>query len=152
MTLSITLLKRLCVIVFLLYSAPMAYAATTHHSALLPPQAIERVRQYKLLVKDVEPKSVPAIVSDLEKTGDPMLNLQIKEAIAKTYAVIIQEEHIEGISKKQWLYSMVALNMAYLQFGGTNSDRSLNKMILHKLKENLPAGIIDQHGFHFSLE
>ncbi len=140
------------VIAVLLLILPITYAEGSPSRPHLPESAIERVRQYKSLISDVETRPLQTIITELEKSDYPLLNLKIKEAMARTYVDIVNEEKITGTPKKRWLYSMVALNMACLQFGGTDSSTPLNKMILRKLKANLPADIQDQHGFHLSLE
>ena len=125
-----------------------ADAGRTH---LTLPQ-IERVKAVKDLLCEVDTKPLGQTIHDLEKTGHPLLNLQIREAMAKTYADIVKEHGVEGKNKKEWLYSMVTLNMAYLQFGGTQSPEPLNRMICRKLKENLPSDFINSPSFHYSLE
>ena len=76
--------------------------------------------------------------------------------MAKTYADIVREINVEGQKKKEWLYSMVCLNMAYLQFGGSQgksgSTTELNRLIRQKLKKYLPPELLKQPGFAYSLE
>jgi hypothetical protein len=51
---------------------------------------------------------------------------------------------------------MVCLNMAYLQFGGSQgkygSTTELNRLIRQKLKAYLPSDVLKQPGFIYSLE
>ena len=76
--------------------------------------------------------------------------------MAKTYADIVREVNVEGKKKKEWLYSMVCLNMAYLQFGGSQgksgSTTELNRLIRRKLKGYLPPNALKRDGFFYSLE
>jgi hypothetical protein len=76
--------------------------------------------------------------------------------MAKAYADIVRDQDVVGEKKKEWLYSMVCLNMAYFQFGGTQgppgSATSLNRLIRRKLKEYLPPSVLKQPGFLYSLE
>jgi hypothetical protein len=95
-------------------------------------------------------------IDELRKTHHFQLNLEMREAMAKTYADIVKEENVIGQKKKEWLYSMVCLNMAYLQFGGAQgapgSTTALNRLIRRKLKEYLPLNVLKQPGFLYSLE
>ena len=132
-------------------SSPALGSPSSAHPPL-PEQALQRVQQYKSMLKDVEPRPAKAIIAELENSDHPMLNLQIKEAMAKTFTDIVREQNVEGEGKRKWLYSMVALNMANLQFGGSSGSNPLNTMILRKLKKNLPPEVLAQKGFHISLD
>ena len=55
------------------------------------------------------------------------------------------------MATREWLYGMVALNMANLQFGGRSQD-SVSQMIAQKLKKALPAEILNAPDFHVSVE
>lgn len=117
---------------------------------------IERLRAVKLMLADVESKSLTQMQRELEATDDPAMQLDIKEAMARAYSEIVQEQQVSGKGRKVWLYSMVALNMAYFQFGGSKDSAAgatnLNKLIRQKLKTHLPAGIFKRPGFHTSVE
>jgi hypothetical protein len=119
-------------------------------------QDIERVKAEKALLYGIDTKSLRETIDELEKTRHPQINLQIKEAMAKTYTDIVTEINVKGQKKKEWLYSMVCLNMAYLQFGGSQgksgSTTELNRLIRRKLKEYLPSNVLEQPGFIHSLE
>lgn len=136
---------------YLLFTISLFCTTVWAGTAHLSEAAIQRVKAFAVLVQDVD-KPPAAIVREIEHSKHPLLELSIKEAMAKTYATIVQSQHVENLSKRAWLYSMVKLNMAYLQFGGTESNRPLDQMILHELKKNLPSDIIDAEGFRFSLE
>jgi|GEM_PF-1603452 len=118
-------------------------------------QEIERVKVFKKSIEEVDQKSLQQTIAELEKTDYPHLNLELKEAMAKAYVDIVQEQNVRGVKKKEWLYSMVALNMAYLQFAGQKDSaagaKNLNKLIRYKLKEYLPADIFTRPGFHCSI-
>lgn len=93
---------------------------------------------------------------ELEKTGHPETNLCMKEAMAKTYADIVREQDVQGKGKKEWLYSMITLNMAYLQLVGTEAggkaDTALDLLIRRKLKFYLPQDIDSKPGFRYSVD
>lgn len=117
---------------------------------------VERLKAVHLLLADVDSKSFSQMKAELERSQDSSMQLDIKEAMARAYADIVREQQVKGKGKKQWLYSMVALNMAYFQFGGSKDSAAgatnLNKLIRQKLKTYLPAGIFKRPGFHTSVE
>ncbi len=122
----------------------------------LTAQEIERVKAVKQLLYGIDTQSLQQTIDALEKTRYPQINLIIREAMAKTYTEIAREYNVVGQKKKEWLYSMVGLNMAYLQFEGTHqgapgSTTSLNRLIRRKLKEYLPPHVLKQPGFLYSL-
>ena len=121
----------------------------------LSEEEVGRVKDLRQMTIDVEKKSLQQMIDELVKSSHPDINLIIKEAMAKTYVDIVQKEHVQGQYKKEWLYSMIALNMAYFQFGGDKDSaggvQNLNKLIRQKLKMYLPPNIFNQPGFHASL-
>ncbi len=122
----------------------------------LTPAEIERVKGSVQIVQEVDRKPLHQIIEDLEKTGHPRTFLHMREAMAKTYADIVREQDVQGQGKREWLYSMISLNMAYLQFVGTKgkrkTDTGLDMLICSKLKEYLPSDIDSQPGFHQSVD
>ncbi len=147
--------KIFIVIILVLFFFPFHAEAKSYKNHLNQVE-IERVKVFKAMIDEVDKKSLDQMIADLEKTSHPLLNLEIKEAMAKTYVDIIREEKVSGRPKKEWLYSMIALNMAYFQFGGdkdsASGSKNLNKLIRSKLKEYLPVNIYTQVGFHASIE
>ncbi len=117
---------------------------------------IDRLKVCKRLLSEVDTKSFEETLTEIERTPYPRENLQLLEAVAKTYAEIVDEQNVVGQKKKEWLHSMITLNMAYLQLGGLQlkqgDDSALNKMIRRKLKEHLPVEIKDHQGVFDSLE
>jgi hypothetical protein len=143
-------LKKIFTII-LIFLATSAYA-----SGYLTASDIARVKVVKALLYGVDKKSLQETIDELEKTRHPQINLQIREAMAKAYTDIVSEIDVKGQKKKEWLYSMVCLNMAYLQFGGSQgtpgSTTSLNRLIRQELKKYLPPNALKQPGFFYSLE
>jgi hypothetical protein len=111
-----------------------------------------RITALKETFLEVEKKTPEQMISTIEKSPYPQINLAIKEAMARAYVDIVREQNVQGQKKKEWLYSMIALNMAYFQFGGDKDSaagaKNLNKLIRAKLKTYLPVGIFKQRGFH----
>jgi hypothetical protein len=137
--------------IFVLVFSTLMGAAYAHTP--LSPQQIERVKAFKKSLHDVDSKPVGATMAELEKAPHPEVNIEIKEAMAKAFNDIVREQNVEGLKKKQWLYSMIALNMACLQFGGGSaSPNPLNGLILYKLKKYLPPSIFTASGFRYSLD
>jgi hypothetical protein len=130
---------------------PLAYARTISLST----QDIERVKAVKVLLGGVDKKTVPETIHDLEKARRPMIDLELMEAMARAYTDIVSQIDVQGQKKKEWLYSMVCLNMAYLQFGGSQgksgTTTELNRLIRQKLIKYLPPNALKQPGFVYSL-
>ena len=149
--------KFICAIIFLsiisAHSNARAEAQSIHeysHQENVPVRNLTademgRLRSCKRLLGGVDTKSFEQSLFDLKHSSFPHENLQILEAMTKTYTEIVQEQNVVGQKKKEWLYSMVALNMAYLQLAGINATQSqdspLDKLIRWKLKEHLPEGL-----------
>ncbi len=146
---------RLILTIFL-FLITSAYAEQGYRYGHLTAQEIERVRQVEALLGGVDTKSLRETINELERSRHPYINLEVKEAMAKAYTDIVREINVEGQSKKEWLYSMVCLNMAYLQFGGDEgrpgSTTELNRLIRKKLMEYLPSDLLKQFGSMYSLE
>ncbi len=137
--------------VFLFFSTS-AYS----QSGRLTQEDILRVKEVKQLLSGIDRESLQKTIDDLDKTRYPRINLQIKEAMARTYTDIAGEYKLTSQKRKEWLYSMVCLNMAYLQFGGeqgnSRNTTDLNRLIRQKLKGYLPLNVLKQHGLIYSLE
>jgi len=116
---------------------------------------IQRVKAVKVLLSVVDKKPLRMTIAELEKTREPEINLEIKEAMAQAYTDVVRDYKVEGQKKKEWLYSMVCLNMAYLQFGGqqpaSGDSNSLNKLIRQELKKHLSLEVLRQSGLLYSL-
>ncbi len=106
-------------------------------------EQMERVRACKRLIDGADGKPLEQTVRDLERTPYIEENLLILEAVAKTYSEIALKYEVAGKGRKEWLHSMVMLNMAYLQLGGGEQDgtSALNMLIGRKLVEYLPPDL-----------
>lgn len=146
------LMKRYVLIaVICIFTTSLAWAKYQ-----LTEKDIQRVKVLRQSIAEVEKKSWQKMVADIEKMDYPAIQLEIQDAMAKAYVDVVQEQNVQGQKKKEWLYSMVALNMAYLQFAGAKDSaggsQNLNKLIRYKLKSYLPQGIYNKPGFHCSIE
>ena len=123
-------------------------------AASLSPQQIARVQEVKKLLGAVEPRPVDAIVEELSRSRFPEGQLQILEAVAQTYRDMLIEFTDKSKDKKEWLYSMVRLNMAFFQFGGSSeqNDTGLNITIRRKLKKYLSPELLANPKLFYSLE
>lgn len=142
--------------IIFLFLTTSVYPQGNEGRRYLTAQEIERVKAVKALLYGIDTKSLQETIHELEKTRHPQINLEMREAMAKTYADIVKEVNVEGQKKKEWLYSMVCLNMAYLQFGGSKgaagSTSSLNRLIRQKLIKYLPGHALEKPGYFYSLE
>ena len=135
----------------------LAHADVSYYHRHLTLQEIERVRVLKSQLGGVDKKSVQETIHELESAKHPQINLLMQEAMAKTYKDIVRDINVEGSKKQEWLYSMICLNMAYLQFGGSpqgkyGSTTELNRLIRRKLTGYLPPNALKQPGFVYSLD
>lgn len=117
---------------------------------------IERVKACKTILREVDDKPLQSIINDLENRPYPEENLQILEAVAGTYEEIVREQNLTDLAQKERLHGMIRLNMAYLQFGGSEDTvggaSGLNYWICRKLKAHLPAAIWNHPGIFHSIE
>lgn len=139
-------MKRLLIVAFFFLSISIAFA-----QGPLSPVQIERVKAFKNIIESVDKKTLLKTISELEKAEDPQFAIQIQEIIAKVYAEIVQEKVVTDQANKEWLYGMVALNMANLQFGG-RADDAVSRLIVQKLQKNLTADVLSHPDFHVSVE
>ena len=130
--------------------------AQAQSGRLLTGDQIQRLKAVKQTLSAVDRTSLQETLRELQRSRHPLINLEMKEAMAKTYADIVIDLNVDGQKKKEWLYSMICLNMAYLQFGGNKgkpgSTTELNRLIRLKLLKYLSPGVLKQPGFFYSLE
>lgn len=129
---------------------------TQVQAAPLGQDDIKRLKSVVGILQEVDHKSLSQAILEVEKSPFPKTSLFIKEATAQTYASLIEEQNVQVQSKKEWLLSVIQLNMAYLQFVGTahkaKADSELNALIRRKLKKFLPVDIDNQLGFIQSVD
>ena len=116
---------------------------------------IERVKECKRFIGDIDEKTLQQSIDDLVRSAFPEENLQILEAMTKTYADLVAELGLDDRAKKEQLYSFIALNMAYLQFGGPGGkagSEELYRRIRFKLRSYLPPEIFQNPDLFISLD
>ncbi len=139
--------KILWLILFVLIASP-AYSKGSKLSA----EQVERVKVFKAQIAEVDKKTLAKTITEIERTNDPHMVLQIQEAIAKVYSDIVADQAIKDQATKEWLYNTVSMNMANIQFGGRVGGNPVNQMITGRLQKALPKGIMDNPNFHVSVE
>ena len=140
--------KTLVIVLFFLMFAVSVHAQPS--SAQL-----ERVMAVRELLQEADNKSLEETLEQLRASTYLEGNLQIMEAVAATYRDMVEEYQVEGQAKKEWLHSIVLLNMAYFQMGGSGeeeNDTGLNIVIRRKLKQYLPADLLADRRLFHSLE
>ena len=149
-------LKQYITVILFIFLFMSVSAQVGHASRSLTAQEIQRVKGLKVLLDGVDTQSLEETITGLEKARHPGINLEMKEAMAHAFIDIVKEINVKGQKKKEWLYSMVCLNMAYLQFGGSKgapgSTTELNRLIRQKLIEYLPPNALKRPGFVYSLQ
>ena len=122
----------------------------------LTQEQVQRLKECERLLDGVSKETLAKRIDGLEQSRYQEEDLRILEAMARTYAEIVQEQQVIGQEKKEWLYNMIALNMAYLQMGGLDvhksSETALNKLIQSKLRRYLPADLTNDQNMFYSLE
>lgn len=136
---------------FLISAIFLFVASSVQAQGSLSPAQIQRVKAFKNIIAGVDKKTLLKTISELEKAEDPQFAIQIQEIIAKVYAEIVQEKVVTDQVNKEWLYGMVALNMANLQFGG-RADDAVSRLIVQKLQKNLSPDVLSHPDFHVSVE
>jgi len=148
--------KKVFMVIIILFLTTSVYAQVNGRSRFLTGEEIQRLKAVKQLLYGIDKKSLQETIHELEKSRHPQISLEMQEAMAKAYTDIVSEMNVVGQKKKEWLYSMVCLNMAYFQFGGTQgkygSTTELNRLIRQKLLKYLPVNALKQPGFVYSLE
>jgi len=123
-------------------------------AAPLSPQQIERVKEAKNLLGPVEPRTTEEIVNELTAARFSEENLQILEAVAQTYRDMLIEYKEATNGKREWLHSVILLNVAFFQFGGSSeqNDTGLNIVIRRKLKKYLSPQLLSNRNLFYALE
>jgi hypothetical protein len=104
---------------------------------------------------DVDKRSAQEIVNDLNAAKSPEGQLQILEAVAQTYRDMAAQYEVTSQARKEWLHSMILLNVAFYQFGGIDDDKSetmLNVAIRRKLKSYFSDDLMNRSGLFYSLD
>jgi hypothetical protein len=141
---------RKVVVLVLLFLAAVHVAP----AAALSPKQLERVRSAKTILAEVDERSLQELEKELSATDFPEGHLQILEAVAATYREMLEEYEATTQGRKEWLHSMILLNMAYFQFGGNSeeNDTGLNIVIRRKLKKHLSVQLLADPRLFHSLE
>ncbi|MGE0268069.1 MAG: hypothetical protein AB7S78_06415 [Candidatus Omnitrophota bacterium] len=125
-------------------------------SGTLTPEEVERVKACKQLLKGADKETLAESVARLEDNPYPREQLILMEAMARTYAEMVAEQEVVEPEKKAWLYSMVTLNMAYLQLGGYQLKKAhavpLHRIIQRKLKAYIPVELMNNRDLFNPLE
>lgn len=142
-------MKKILILIFIFFVfASFAQAQPS-------PAQLKRVEATREMLKDVDKKSLEDTLKELKSSPYFEGSLTILEAVAATYREMVSEYQVEGQAKKEWLHSMVMLNMAYFQLGGSGEEEGesgLNIIIRRKLKKYLPAELMADRRLFHSLE
>lgn len=120
----------------------------------LTAQERDRIAAFKELFCDVDTKSLRETIREIESAEYPQIELVTQEAVARTYADIVLQEKVVDQNQKEWLLSMIRINMASLQFGSSKDETGnvLNRLIRTKLKNYMPPEILTHPGFLQKIE
>lgn len=135
-------------VVFLVCTVPAGAGQNCRPS--LTEEEIGYVKESRALVSEVDPRPLQRTLDELEADRCPAIQAVIFEAMAKTYDDISRENNVAEQKKKEWLYSKIKLNMAYLQLTGGNfkgDSDALNRRIRYLLKEYLGPEVLQHPAF-----
>jgi len=148
-------LKRILSVFFVCSLLALGLPRPSSARQTLTPSQVERLETCVRLLSDVDPQDFAARREGLERGTYTEANLVLLEAVARTYSEIIEEQGITEQERKEWLYSMVTLNMGYLQLGGSKvrqRDSALNLFIRQKLKSHIPARLLENQDLFYPLD
>jgi len=146
---------KYCCLIVLLCVAVVGLPGWALARGDLTPSQIKRLQACVHLLGDVDPQDFEARREGLERGRDTEANLVLLEAVARTYSEIVEEQQVTSQDGKEWLYSMVTLNMGYLQLGGSKvkqRDTALNRLIRQKLKFHIPARMLEDEDLFYPLD
>jgi len=139
-------LNKYLIFIFFL-TLPQLAKANSNDSVFL-----QRIHEAKMLVEDIEPRSVRDISEELHETASPEGNLQIFEAVAATYNDLVTVKDIVDEKGKKDLYDQIRLNVAFIQFGGdpnSQGGKKIDRWIRQALMKYLPRELMnDDEMFH----
>lgn len=147
--------KSVIVLLLLMLVLPQGVSAQEGRRSL-GEKDIARVQACKRLFKGVDGQTMEETVEQLESNPYPREQIILMEAMARTYAEVVEEQEVSEPAKKKWLYSMVTLNMAYLQLGGYQLKKAhavpLHRIIQGKLKKYIPPELMENRDLFNPLE
>jgi len=116
---------------------------------------LARIHDAKMLVADLDPRSVEDISIELHSTSSPEGNLQIYEAVAATYRDLVVNGDVTDEVGKKNLYDQIRMNVAFIQFGGNPNDRSgkkIDRWIRQTLIKYLPRDLMKDEDMFYSAD
>ena len=143
-------MKNLTIILLFLLAA----SANASGNDLSARQA-ERLSEARHILAEVDPRSEEAIARELLTTPYPEENLQIYEAVARTYLDLVTRKEIVDPQAKTQLFNKIRLNVAFLQFGGSPASGTGKKMdvwIRQTLVRHIPAELLGSPALFHSLQ
>jgi len=140
-------LNKIFILILILISPQLAQADSGEDAFLA------RIHDAKMLVKDLDLRSVEDISRELRTTSSPEGNLQIYEAIAATFRDLVVSGDVTDEAGKKNLYNQIRMNVAFIQFGGNLNDRSgkkIDRWIRQTLVKYLPKDLMKDEDIFYS--
>lgn len=105
----------------------------------------ERVKAFKALLGDADARTFAETLSEIKKSPAAEGELQIREAVARTYDALLKKYQPAGREARVRLLDKIRMNMAYFQLGGSDTEDfsagSLNVVIRRELEKYLSPGL-----------
>jgi|ERR1041385_2858951 hypothetical protein len=108
------------------------------HEAL-PGGLVEKIREIKAILAEVEPTSLEQTLDGFQRDSDPVREVVIWERIAETYRVFLLENLITDYSTKREVFSVVVA--ASIGVEDFSSIKSLNPGQIERLIESYRARV-----------
>ncbi len=116
---------------------------------------LARIHDAKMLVADLDPRTVEDISRDLQSTSSPEGNLQIFEAVASTFRDLVIDGNIVDDKGKKNLYDQIRMNVAFIQFGGNpnlRNGKKIDRWIRQTLMKYLPRELMKDDDIFYSAD
>ena len=121
-------------------------SATAQAANMADSAFLERIHDAKMLVADLDPRSVEDIFKELNTTSSPEGNLQIYEAVAATFRDLVLGGDAADEAGRKTLYDQIRMNVAFIQLGGNSNggsgkrvDRWIRQTLMQYLSQDLIA-------------
>lgn len=112
---------------------------------------LARIHDAKMLVAELDLRTVEDIFRELNATSSPEGNLQIYEAMAATFRDLVVGGDAADEAGRKSLYDQIRMNIAYIQFGGNpkSGGRRVDRWIRQTLRKYLTKDLMkDEDIFH----
>ncbi len=115
---------------------------------------LARIHDAKMLVAELDSRTVEDIFREFHATSSPEGNLQIYEATAATYRDLMESKEVTGEVEKKNLYDQIRMNIAFIQFGGNpnGGGAKIDRWIRQTLMKYLSRDLMKEENIFHSVD